>query len=133
MRVVLDSNVVVSACLTPQGASATIIELALVGHFTVCISEQVLIEYREVLARPKFSRQLERIHTVLEGLEEISEMTIPHQRLTLSPDEEDNRLLECALAAKADFLVTGNRKHFPTIVGEIRIVSPREFLTNLGF
>ena len=133
MRVVLDSNVVVSACLSPQGASATIVELALLGYFSLCVSEEVLTEYKEVLARPKFSRQLERIKTVLEGIGEISEMTVPHQRLTLSPDEEDNRLLECALAAKVDFLVTGNRKHFPEHVGNAQIVSPREFLTDIGF
>ena len=133
MRVVLDSNIVVSACLTPQGASATIVELALLGYFTLCISQEVLSEYREVLARPKFSRELERIKTVLEGIEEMSEVIVPRQRLTLSSDEEDNRLLECAQAAKADFLVTGNRKHFPGRMDEVRILSPREFLTELGF
>ena len=133
MRVVLDSNIVVSACLTPQGASATIVELALLGYFTLCISQEVLSEYREVLARPKFSRELERIKTVLEGIEEMSEVIVPRQRLTLSSDDEDNRLLECAQAAKADFLVTGNRKHFPDRMDEVRILSPREFLTELGF
>ena len=133
MRVVLDSNIVVSACLTPQGASATIVELALLGYFTLCISQEVLSEYREVLARPKFSRELERIKTVLEGIEEMSEVIVPRQRLTLSSDDEDNRLLECAQAAKADFLVTGNRKHFPGRMDEVRILSPREFLTELGF
>ena len=133
MRVVLDSNIVVSACLTPQGASATIVELALLGYFTLCISQEVLSEYQEVLARPKFSRELERIKTVLEGIEETSAVIVPRQRLTLSSDEEDNRLLECAQAAKADFLVTGNRKHFPDRMDEVRILSPREFLTELGF
>jgi len=133
VRVVLDSNIVVSACLTPQGASATIVELALLGYFTLCISQEVLSEYQEVLARPKFSRELERIKTVLEGIEEMSEVIVPRQRLTLSSDDEDNRLLECAQAAKADFLVTGNRKHFPGRMDEVRILSPREFLTELGF
>lgn len=133
MRVVLDSNVVVSACLSPQGASATIFELALLGYFTLCISQEVLSEYREVLARPKFSRQLERIKAVLEGLEEIAEVVAPQKRLALSPDEEDNRLLECAQASNAEFLVTGNRKHFPEHLDDTRIVSPREFVTELGF
>ena len=133
VRVVLDSNIVVSACLTPQGASATIVELALLGYFTLCISQEVLSEYQEVLARPKFSRELERIKTVLEGIEETSAVIVPRQRLTLSSDEEDNRLLECAQAAKADFLVTGNRKHFPDRMDEVRILSPCEFLTELGF
>jgi len=82
VRVVLDSNIVVSACLTPQGASATIVELALLGYFTLCISQEVISEYREVLARPKFSRELERIKTVLEGIEETSAVIVPRQRLS---------------------------------------------------
>ncbi|HEY6253337.1 MAG TPA: putative toxin-antitoxin system toxin component, PIN family [Candidatus Angelobacter sp.] len=133
MRVVLDSNIIVSACLTPEGAPATIVELALLGVFTCCVSRDVIAEYREVLSRPKFSRHSERIEVILEGIEEISEIVSPESRLTVSPDEEDNRLLECALAGKADVLVTGNQKHFPERLDKTRILSPRAFLTELGF
>jgi len=133
VRVVLDTNIVVSACLSPQGASATIVELALLGYFTLCISQEVLTEYGEVLARPKFSRQLERMKTVLEGIEEIAELIVPEQRLTLSHDEEDNRLLECAQVGKADFLVLAIVSIFPDRIDDTRIVSPREFVAELGF
>lgn len=133
MRVVLDTNIIVSACVTPEGAPATIVELALLGTFTLCVSHQVLTEYREVLSRPKFSRQSERIVALMAGIEEVSEIITPQSHLAISPDEEDNRLLECASACKADILVTGNRKHFPNHLGITRIVSPREFLSELGF
>lgn len=133
MRVVLDSNIIVSACLTPQGSSATIVELAFLNAFTLCLSSDVLAEYREVLARPKFLRQSERIESLLDGIEEICEFVHPEGRLAISQDEDDNRLLECAQVARADFLVTGNRRHFPDRLGSTRIVSPREFLTELGF
>jgi putative PIN family toxin of toxin-antitoxin system len=133
VRVVLDTNIVVSACLTPEGAPATTVELALLGLFTVCLSPEILAEYHEVLARPKFSRQAERIRTLLEGIEGISEIVTPQQRLTISQDEDDNRVLECAQAAKADLLVTDNRKHFPDSTGDARIVFPRDFLAELGF
>lgn len=126
MRVVLDTNILVSACLTPEGASATIVELALLGVFT-------LSEYREVLGRTKFSRHAARIGEILAGIEEISVSVIPTTRLELALDEEDNRLLECAQAAHAEMLVTGNQKHFPKDIGNTRIVSPREFLTSLGY
>ena len=132
VRVVLDTNIVVSACLRPEGAPATIVELALVGSFTVCLSHDVLWEYREVLARAKFSRQVERIGALLEGIEEVAVVVTPQQRAEVSPDEEDNRLLECAEAAEADYLVTGNRKHFPKSFGKTRVVSPLDFLTELG-
>ncbi len=133
MRVILDTNILVSACLTPQGTPATIVELALLGSFTLCLSRDMLNEYQEVLARPKFSRHSDRIETLLEGVEEIALLVEPQNRLTLSLDEEDNRILECALAAKADLLVTGNRKHFPASIGNTRVVSPRDFLPQLGF
>jgi putative PIN family toxin of toxin-antitoxin system len=132
-RVVLDTNIVVSACLSPEGAPATIVELALLGAFTLCLSPVVLAEYRDVLAREKFARQHERIEVVLEGIAEVGLAVDPVDVLTISPDDEDNRLLECAQAAQADFLVTGNPKHFPTQLGETRIVIPRDFLRELGF
>ena len=133
VRVVLDTNIIVSACLSPAGAPATIVELALLGEFTLCLSPAVLSEYREVLNRRKFSRQTERIEIVLDGVEKISEIFTSEGRLNISPDKEDNHLLECAQASRADFLVTGNRKHFPDHLGQTRIVTPREFLTELGF
>jgi putative PIN family toxin of toxin-antitoxin system len=132
VRVVLDTNIIVSASLRPEGAPATIVELALLGTFTVYLSPNVLGEYREVLARPKFSRQIERITVLLEGIEEVAVVVMPDRRIEISPDEEDNRLLECAEAAEADFLVTGNRKHFPESFGATRVVAPRDFLTELG-
>ena len=95
VRVVLDTNIVVSACLRPEGAPATIVELALLGAFIVCLSPDVLREYREVLARPKFSRQLERISVLLAGLEEVAVAVTSDRKVEISPDYEDNRMLEC--------------------------------------
>ena len=69
---------------------------------------------------------------MLEGIEEVAVVVMPDRRIEISPDEEDNRLLECAEAAEADFLVTGNRKHFPESFGATRVVAPRDFLTELG-
>jgi predicted nucleic acid-binding protein len=60
-------------------------------------------------------------------------MVNPGHHLNISVDEEDNRFLECAQTARAHFLVTGNRKHFPNRIDETRIVAPREFLNEIGF
>jgi putative PIN family toxin of toxin-antitoxin system len=133
VRVVLDTNIVVSACLRLEGAPARIVELALLGAFTICVSRDVLLEYHQVLARPKFSRQLERINVLLEGIEEVAVTVTAGWKVEISTDDDDNRLLECADAAKADFLVTGNLKHFPKLSGETRVVSQREFLSELGY
>jgi len=117
VRVVLDTNVVVSACLRPEGAPARIVELALLGTFTVCLSPDVLREYREVLARSRFSHELERVKVLVEGIVEVAVVVAPIRTVAVSPDDGDNRLLECADAADADFLVTGNQKHFPDLFG----------------
>ena len=132
-RVVLDTNIVVSACVTPEGAPATIVELALLGAFTLYLSSAVLTEYHEVLAREKYSRQQERIHVLLEGLEDVAVTVTPERTLAISRDEEDNRLPECAEAAGADFLVTGNPRHFPASLENTRVMTPRDFLAELGF
>ena len=133
IRVVLDTNIIVSACLTPGGAPATIVELALLGEFALCISPDVFSEYREVLARPKFARQRDRIDVLLRGIGEIAVTVTPKNAISASPDENDNRFLECADGAKADFLVTGNPRHFPMSMGSVRIITAREFLTELGY
>jgi len=133
VRVVLDTNIVVSACLSPEGAPATIVELALLGAFIACVSPAVLGEYREVLARKKFARHPDRIRIVLEGIEDVAIAVAPVRTVTISPDDDDNRFLECAEAADADFLVTGNPRHFPARFGETRIILPRDFLRELGF
>ncbi len=132
MRVVLDTNIIVSACLTPEGSPATIVELVLVGAISLVVSESMLTEYREVLARPKFSRHLGRIALLLEGIADVAISVQPGSTLSVCPDDADNRVLECAVAGGADVLVTGNLKHFPTAFETVRIRSPRDFLVDLG-
>ena len=55
-------------------------------------------------------------------------MVTPRERVSLSPDDDDNRLLECAAAAGAAFLVTGNKAHFPTEWQKTKIVNARNLL-----
>ncbi len=80
VRVVLDTNVVVSACLRLEGAPARIIELALLDTFAVYLSDVVLREYREVLARPRFSHKLERVKVLMEGSRKSPSLLLPVER-----------------------------------------------------
>jgi uncharacterized protein len=92
------------------------------------VSPAVLAEYEEVLRRPKFSQiPREYIHSLL-VLAARANLVNPDITLTVSPDEPDNRLLECAEAANADYLVTGNTGHFPKQHGNTEVVTPRQFL-----
>jgi putative PIN family toxin of toxin-antitoxin system len=129
IRVVLDTNVVVSSALTRGGAEAYVLDLAVKRLIQVYVLPEVLTEYEEVLRRPKF-RRLEPavVESVLARIRQSSLLVSPRQRLAVSPDEEDNRFLECAQASEAHYLVTGDKRHFPNRWRKTRIVNAREFI-----
>lgn len=127
--VVVDTNVIVSAILKPAGLESEIVRLVAIRQIALRASIAIFQEYEEVLARPKFSKiQSDRIARLLGLLRNEAEMVAVSRRLTVCPDESDNRFLECAEAAAADFLITGNKRHFPSLWKSTRVVNAREFL-----
>lgn len=131
-RVVLDTSVVISAMLVPSGTQASVLLLAFRGDIELCLSEPVYSEYSEVLHRPRFKLDPRRIQSVLRDIRAIARLVRPPSKLAVSPDESDNRLLECAGAAKANYLVTGNVRHFPLVYKGTKIVTGRQLLDILA-
>ncbi len=132
-RVVLDTNVVVSAMLARRGNEARVVWLAQSGRLLPCVTNEILAEYDEVLHRPQFKvLDQNEVCGVLAGLGQ-GLMVRPAFSLAVSPDQPDNRFLECAQAANAEFLVTGNKRHFPTTWQDTRIVNARELLEAILF
>lgn len=129
---VLDTNVIVSATLTHRGAAAAILEAGLRGDFHLIVSPPLLLEYELVLMRPKFGHEPDHVIRLINAIRDVADVVSPLESLAISPDPDDNRLLECSVMAKAHCLVTGNKKHFPEQWESTRIVSPREFLDALG-
>ena len=132
MKAVLDTNIFISA-LTLPGGQAEKAELAAVeGRFDLAISKPIIHEVLGVLAR-KFARDAEELARVAVFLSELGEVVQPRKTLHVLSDEPDNRILECALAAHAKLIVTGDRAMLE--LGEhkgIRIVTLREFLGTIG-
>ena len=134
MRVVLDTNVLVSAFLSPQGKCAQILRLVLNRRATLIINAEIYQEYIGVLLRPKFSLDKGLLKTVLSYLYDLG----LKQRVNFKPnhnfpDPEDQLFYELALAGRADFLITGNRKHFPEkLCNQVVVVSPEEFLRKIN-
>ena len=126
MKIALDTNVLVSGLLSPQGAPATVLRSVMAGGVSICFDERILSEYRHVLARSKFDIDMERVTVLLEFLEAIGEPVLaPPLNLSL-PDPSDEAFVEVAVASAADFLVTGNLKHFPAErLRGVRAISPR--------
>jgi uncharacterized protein len=128
MRVVLDSNVYVSAFVVPGGAAGQVIESLLRGHAIALISRPIVAEVLSVMAR-KFAADREALARTALFLNEFAELVAPRERLQVLADEPDNRILECAVAGHAQTIVTGDRAMLR--LGQyagIQIVSVRAFL-----
>jgi len=128
IRVVLDTNVVVSAVLSPDGFEARVFKLALHGHVQSYLSNPIKAEYERVLSSPKFDFSKTRVRGTLLRLQNCAHIVRPMRTLTKCTHEEDNRFLECAEAAGAEFLITGNKRHFPSDWKRTSVVNAREFL-----
>ncbi|GMR23994.1 MAG: putative toxin-antitoxin system toxin component, PIN family [Acidobacteriota bacterium] len=135
MRIVLDTNVVVSGLLTPFGAPAQIVRMVASGHLVLCYDARVLTEYEDVLRRPKFDFPDAAVSAVLDQIEEegFSFATTPLR--TPLPDRDDEPFLEVAVAANIETpddpvpLVTGNSKHYPEENRQgVKVVTPRFFI-----
>ena len=85
-------------------------------------------EYEEVISRPRFKRSEEIISSTLRAIREKGFWVRPTTRLHVCADPDDNMFLECAQAVRAEYLVTGNLKHFPPTWESTRIVAPRHLL-----
>jgi uncharacterized protein len=126
--VVLDTNVLVSAMLSRHGNEAHVLRLVRSGIFRACISQPILEEYELVLPRPEFRLPPSALAELLTYIQTETLMAVPKIKVNASSHKDDNRFLECAETAGADFLVTGNKRHFPTDWKGTKVVNARELL-----
>jgi len=132
LKIVLDTNVLVSGILSPNGPPAAVLRALLTERVTLCFDERIVSEYRDVLTRTKFSFDRDLIEELIGFLEAAGSPTLAAPLAVTLPDPWDQMFIEVAVSSNADFLVTGNLKHFPeTARAGVRVVSPREFLDAL--
>jgi putative PIN family toxin of toxin-antitoxin system len=128
MRVVLGTNILVSALLSPFGPPARVLDLALTGEISPTYDDRILAEYREVLARPKFKFATGDVADTLIYLESEGLPVIARPLPVILSDADDLPFLEGAAEADA-VLITGNIEHYPkSMRGPILVLSPAEFL-----
>jgi putative PIN family toxin of toxin-antitoxin system len=130
-KAVLDTNIVVSGLRNPEGSAASILKLAETRTFRCYVSEEILNEYKEVLRRASLGLKRDQITKFLRMLRRTCIMVAPTKEVEASSDPDDDMFLECALEARADYVVTGNLRHFPARFQDIRIIRPRQFLSIL--
>ena len=130
MKVVIDTNIIVSGLLTPYGNSAEIIRLIVNGNLTLCFDSRIYAEYHEVLDRPKFNCDKEKISTLLKEIEFTGELALGIPLKESLPDPDDNMFLEIALAGNAECIITGNLNHFlKELCFSIPVFSPSIFVS----
>jgi len=129
LRIVLDTNVLVSGLLAPFGPPGEIIRLCAAGEPRLCFDTRLLAEYREVLERPRFGFDTDDVETLLAQLEGVGDLVVAPPLSARLPDRDDEAFPEVAIASGADHLVTGNAKHFPrSHRSGVSVLSPRAFL-----
>jgi len=129
MKVVLDTNVIVSGLLSPFGPAGQIIRQVASGDLELCYDARILSECKSVLIREKFPFIRESVEDLLYQIKVNGNLTTGKPLIKRLPDKDDEPFLEVALSCGARYLVTGNLKHYPTKKQEgIRILSPAEFL-----
>ncbi len=130
MRIVLDTNVLVAGLLSPFGPCGEIVRMVSSGEITLALDARILTEYQEVLARPKFKFDRDKVTTILDLIEHRGAIVASSPLLNPLPDPDDEPFLEIAIAASVATLVTGNHVHFPTESCQgVTVLSPTEFLT----
>ncbi len=129
MNIVLDTNVLVAGLLTPFGPCGEIVRMVSSGELTLSLDARILTEFQEVLGRPKFKFDKDKVAALLDHIE--------HRGITVAssplpqplPDIDDEPFLEVAMAARAICIVTGNQVHFPTELCQgVMVLSPSDFL-----
>ena len=129
MKIVLDTNVLVSGLLTPFGPSGEIVRMVSAGELILYIDARILSEYREVLHRPKFKFNKELISLLVDFIKLHGQFISSLPLKNRLPDPDDEPFLEVAIAGKVRSLITGNIVHYPLLSrGGIKIFSPSEFL-----
>jgi putative PIN family toxin of toxin-antitoxin system len=129
LRIVLDTNVLVSGLLSPFGPPAEIVRMVSSGAVTLCVDARVLSEYEEVLARPRFAFDADAVAALLDYIDACGEIVVSRPSTVRLPDPDDEPFLEIAIAGAVDCLVTGNRMHFPPEArGGALVLTPAEFV-----
>jgi len=129
MDIVLDTNVLVAGLLSPFGACGEIVRMISSGEITLYFDARILSEYREVLRRPKFGFEQEKVAALLDYIASCGQAVASSPLPFSLPDKNDEPFLEVTIASKAVCLVTGNQKHFPAERCQgAKVISPNEFL-----
>ncbi len=130
MKAVIDTNILVSSLFTPTGISSKALKL-IMDYGRIFYDSRIMTEYSLVLHRDEFGFNEQDVCGLLDFIR-INGTNLPNPvplPLSKFKDRHDAPFMETAVSAQADFLITGNKKHFPkSLAGSVKIISPGDFL-----
>jgi putative PIN family toxin of toxin-antitoxin system len=125
MKIVLDTNIIVSAFINPKGIPGEIISLLLAKKITICYDNKMFSEYTEVLKKSKFNFNSTLIDEFLDFIKDNGEYIIAEPQNIKFEDDDDKVFYDVYKSSDARYIITGNKKHFPK---EDNIITPREYM-----
>lgn len=136
MRIVLDTNILISGLISSGSAPAVLIDLWLDQQYVLVTCAEQLEELRRVAEYPHLKKRLDR-RIFLSFISQLSKSSVMSGKLpevNVCSDPDDNFIVACAIAGKADLIVTGDKKHLLSLVKiqDIHIISARECVGRLG-
>jgi len=135
LRAVPDTNVLIAAAIKPTGPCGELLIAAIAARWQPVVSPLLLSELEEVLRRPKFSAMIHQstLQGFVAGIAAISEIAVdPPPAATRSRDEKDDYLLELAIVANVDVLISGDRDLTDLESPGVLVQTPRTFLESIG-
>jgi putative PIN family toxin of toxin-antitoxin system len=129
LRLVIDTNILVSAALKPDGLQRTVLVMAITKPARLYVTNAILTEYREVLTRPEFKIRRGLRQQLLQLVRNHAQLVKSARVMQVANDPDDDKFLECADAARADYLITGNQRHFPKYWKRTKVITSREFVS----
>jgi putative PIN family toxin of toxin-antitoxin system len=125
MKIVLDTNIIVSAFINPKGIPGEIISLLLSKKIIICYDNKIFSEYVEVLKKSKFNFDNILVDEFLDFVKDNGEYIIAEPQRVKFDDEDDKVFYDVYKSSDANYIITGNKKHFPK---EKNIITPREYI-----
>jgi uncharacterized protein len=137
MKVVIDTNIL-WVSISSKSSTHWVVQHLLAGTFTLCVTTEILEEYEEIIGKQLGQQTAIAFMELLDNLPNVAEITRYYSWLLIHTDPDDNKFVDCAIAANAQYLAT-NDKHFNVVkqipFPSLNIVNVKEFhaiIENMG-
>ena len=128
LKLILDTNVIVSGALKSNGLERAVLVFSVTPPARLFVTEPIIAEYSRVLAKPILKIGPRNAADLLRLIGSRSKIVQPSKAIAVCHDPDDDKFVECADEVRADYLVTGNQRHFPKFWKNTKVINSRELI-----